>query len=247
MTNRYFLTAGRILNDVAVDVGLEAATDPVGSSEKQFVQLQRQLDIAIEEIAEVHEWEQFKREHTLTTDSGTYADGEYPLPTDFHYMIDQTHWDRTNDVPLGGPLSSQDWQYLLGRDLISSTIYASFRQQEGVLALWPSPPANGLVIAFEYASTNWIRNAADSAYLKTIEDTADTVLLPPALIRSYLKAKFLSSKGFQTADAHEAVSLWLGSAGGKNAGAPVLSMGRRRNRYPYIEQFRNLPDSGYGS
>ena len=253
MSNRYFLTAGRILNDVAIDVGLESSSDPVASTEKQFVQLTRQLSIAIEELAEVHEWEQFKREHTFTTDDSVAGPpdqtiGEYALPADFHYMIDQTQWDRSNDVPLGGPMSSQDWQYLLGRDLVSSTIYASFRQQEGVLALWPKPPADGLVIAFEYASTNWIRNAADSAYIKVIEDQADVIWMAPSLLRAYLKAKYLGSKGFSNIDATTAVAYFLNSAGGKNGGAPTLSVGGgKRNRYPYLEQGRNLPDTGYGS
>lgn len=244
---RYYLTATRILNDVAIDVGLDAATDPVASTEKQFVQLKRQLDIAIEELSEVHTWEQFKREYTVTTDDATYPDGEYPLPTDFHYMIDQTQWDRTNNLPMEGPVSSQQWAYLQGRDLGSSTIYASFRQAEGLLKLWPAPPADGIVVAFEYASTNWIRNAADTAYLKTVALANDTILLPPSLVRAYLKSKFLGAKGFQSVNAEEAVSLFLGSSAGKDAGAPKLSLSRRRTGAPLMNGLRNVMDTGYGN
>jgi hypothetical protein len=245
VTNKRFLTAGVLINDVAVDVGLESASDPVANTSQQFIQLTRQLSIACEELAEVAIWEMFKREHSFTTDSGTYADGEYDLPSDFHFMIDQTQWDRTNDVPMGGPLSSQDWQYLLGRDLVSSTIYASFRQQEGKLALWPAPPADGLVIAFEYASTNWIRNTADDGYVDRVEMSGDTILFPPSLIRSYLKAKWLESKGFATADPQQAVALFLNTGSGKDRGAPILKMGGRRTQFPYLN--RNVPDTGYGS
>ena len=244
---KYYLTASRILNDVAVDVGLDAATDPVASADKQFIKLKRQLDIAIEELAEVHEWEQFKREHTFTTNDTMYPDGEYPLPSDFHYMIDQTHWDRTNNLPLDGNLSSQDWAYLQGSDVGSSTIYASFRQAEGLLKLWPVPPSNGLSIAYEYASTNWIRNAADNAYLKTIASAGDTILFAPSLVRAYLKSKYLGSIGFQTVSAEEAVSFFLGSSAGKDAAAPVLRMGRRRALNPLLNGYRNVSDTGYGS
>jgi len=247
MTNRYYLTVDRILQDVGVDVGLTPVTNAYAATGQHWVQLRRQLNIALEELAEVHEWEVLKREHTFTTDDSTNPNGEYDLPTDFFYMIDQTHWDRTNDLPLGGPLSSQDWQYLAGRDLQSSTIYASFRQQEGKMAMWPSPPADGIVVYFEYISTNWIRNAADSDYLTEIADEDDILLMPPSLLRAYLKAKYLESKGFQTITAADAVAHWLNSAGGKDQGAPVLSMGGRRNSYPYLESRRNLPDTGYGS
>lgn len=246
-TTRRYLEAGTIINDVVVDVGLESVSDPVSSTAQQFVQLTRQLSIACEELAEVHEWEQFKREHTFVTDDSTNPTGEYDLPADFHYMIDQTQWDRTNDVPLGGPLSSQDWQYLLGRDLVSTTIYASFRQQEGKLALWPEPPVDGLTIAFEYASTNWIRNSSDDDWIERVENTADTIMFAPSLIRAYLKSKWLESKGFGTADPAQMVALFLNTAGGKDKGAPTLNAGNNKTRYPYLEQYRNLPDTGYGS
>lgn len=246
VSNRRFLTADVIINDVAVDVGLTESSDPAGSSDQQFIQLTRLLSIACEELAEVAIWEMFKRQNVFTTNSTTNPDGEYALPADFGYMIDQTQWDRSNDVPLVGPLSSQDWQYLLGRDLVSSTIYASFRQQEGKLVLWPIPPANGLVIAYEYASTNWIRNAADDAYLQRVAASGDTILYPPSLIRAYLKSKWLASKGFGTADAADAVALFLNTTSGNDKGAPKLNAGRARTRYPFIEPYRNLPDTGYG-
>lgn len=246
--SKFYRTANEILNDVAVDVGLEPETDPVASTMKQFVQLLRQLNIALEELAVVYAWEQFKREATFTTDDTTNPDGKYALPSDFHYMINQTHWDRSNDLPLAGPLSSQDWQYLAGRDLASSTIYASFRQQEGMIDVWPSPPANGIEIFYEYASTNWVRDAANPGeYHNQVTEGAQTPLFAPTLLRGYLKSKYLGAKGFQTVDAEDAVALFLGTAAGNDAGAPVLNMGRRRNRHPYLEAERNLPDKGYGS
>lgn len=245
--NKYYLTANVLIDDVAIDFGLEEVADPVASTDKDYKRLRRQLSIAVEELAEVHKWEQFKRSASLTTAVATNADGEYDLPTDFHYMIPQTHWDTTNDVPLGGPLSSQDWTYLLGRDLVSSTIYASFRQQEGVLALWPAPPADGLVITYEYASRNWIRNAADDDFIQRIENGGDTILFPPSLIRSYLMSKFRGSKGFDTMTAQDAIALFFDTASSKEAGAPVLNMTNKKLRYPYLEARRNLPDTGYGT
>jgi hypothetical protein len=249
-TNLFLKTARDLINDVAIDVGISAdeVADPFGANvDKQYKSLSRQLNIAIEELALVRAWEIFKREYSLTTDSATYATGQYPLPTDFHYMIPQTHWDTSNDVPMGGPLSSQDWQYLKGRDLVSSTIYASFRQQEGELHLWPEPPSDGLVISFEYASRNWVRNADDDAYIERCVDPSDTPLFPPVLLRAYLKAKWLASRGFETITAEQCVAQFESLTGGKDTGGPVLNLGRTRSRYPFLEAYRNLPDKGYGS
>lgn len=246
-TNRYYVSAATLINDVAVEVGFDANPDPVGSTERQFVQLTRLLNIGIEELSEAHEWEEFTRNESFLTNAVTYPNGVYPLPIDFHYMIPQTQWDRTNDVPIAGPLSPQQWTYLKGRDLVSSTIYASFRPVNGELALFPTPPPDGIDVTFEYQSTNWVRNANDTDYTRRVEASGDSPLLPPSLVRAFLKAKFLGAKGFQTVTAQEAVSYFLESAGAKDKGAPILNMGRGGSRFPYLNPWYNLPDTKYGS
>jgi hypothetical protein len=156
-------------------------------------------------------------------------------------------WDRTDNSPISGPVSSQQWQYLLGRDMANSTIYGSFRQQEGVLQLWPVPPADGIDISYEYASTNWFLSGNGVDYRREAISNDDLVLFSPSLVRGYLKSKWLASKGFQTTDAVDAVSLFLSTGSGKDAGAPVLSMGRVRGGNQYINPYSNLPDTGYGT
>jgi len=243
---RYYLTAERLLNDVAVQAGLDAVADPVASTAKHFVQLTNLLNIAAEELAEVHEWEQFNRRTTLTTNAATNPAGEYALPEDFHYMIPQTQWDTTNDLPVAGPLTAQIWSYLKGRDLGSSTIYVSFRQKDGLLAFWPDPPSDGLVIAYEYQSTNWFERAADGSEGAELLNSSDIILFPPSLIRAYLRAKYMESKGFATVTADMAVSTFLDSSKARDQGGPVLSANRRA-RYPLIDALRNTRDTGYGS
>jgi len=245
--NLYQLTATVLLNDVGIEIGLDRSADPVASTDKGWVSLVNLLNIAVEEIAELHEWQQFKREKTFVTNTGTNPQGQYDLPTDFHYMIDQTHWDRTNSVPLGGPLSSQTWQYLKGYSVASSSIYASFREQEGVLMLWPTPPTAGITIAYEYASINWIRNAADNAYIQRIVSSGDRVLLPPSVIRTYLKAKYLESKGFGSMPARESLQMFFDNQTAKNQGGGRLSLNQGSARYPYLDPYRNAPDSSYGA
>lgn len=245
--NRYFLTAERVINDVAVEVGLNADADPVGSVDPAYVQLTRLLNIALDELAEANQWTSFTRAKSFTTNSVTSPDGRYDLPEDFHYMIPQTHWDRSNYLPLGGPLSAQDWTFLEGRDLNSSTIYASFRQVEGVLALYPTPPSDNLEISYEYQSRNWVRSAADSTVFQPeVLVSNDIVLYPPSLIRAYLRAKWLSAKGFNSISADQAVEVFLNSTAGNEKIGKKLNMGASQ-RYPYLDPYRNTRDTGYGS
>lgn len=240
-------TATQIINSVAAQVGIAPVEDPYSSTNAVFRQLRYLLDVAGQELVILPsaQWPDLVREHEITT-TGTETDG-FPLPDDFSYMIDQTGWERSSELPLGGPLSAQDWTYLQGRNLITSTIYASFRLMQGKFFLFPSPPAAGLNITFEYASRNWVQEAATSpaTYTNVTTVGADIVLFSPILIRAYLKAKYLESKGFDSTKARDDFYIFLESIGGKSTGAPIVNLSGRA-RYPYIDLY-NTPDSGYGS
>lgn len=240
-----YLTVGEIINDVTSAILAQTSSDPVGDgSDKGNQQLVTLLNIGIEELSTVEDWQQHRREHSFTTNAATYPDGRYPLPDDFDSMIPQTQWDQTNNQPVTGPLSSQQWQYLKGYDLVSSTIYASFRQIEGILEMWPTPPPDGLVVAFEYRSTNWIQTGPYT-YAQRISSQGDIVLLPPTLIRSYLAAKYRESKGFGSVNAARMVANFLDGFGGKDEAAPVLST-TSTSRFPYLDPRRNVGDTGFG-
>ena len=149
-------TANKIINQVAAEIGLEPSIDPFSSTDPAFIQMRYLLNTCGEELAQAYKWELLIREHGFVTDENDT--GDYELPEDFYYMINQTGWDRSENVPLFGPLSAQDWQYLIGRDLVSHTIYASFRLNDGLFKLFPQPPPTGLDIHYEYVSKNWVSN-----------------------------------------------------------------------------------------
>jgi hypothetical protein len=189
------------------------------------------------------------REHKFTTDNRDPQ--EYALPDDFLYMIDQTGWMRGQNVPLAGPLSSQDWQYLLGRDLVSSTIYASFRLNAGVLKLFPQSNApQNEEIAYEYMSENWVQpngQPSQDLFQSQVLNGSDIVLIPDPIPSLYLKARFLSAKGFDTTAADAEFSDAFLALSGMNKSAAKINMGRNYLGYPYLDAWRNLPDTRYGS
>jgi hypothetical protein len=148
------ISANDILNRVAAEIGIAPVIDPYSSQDPTFIQMQYLLNTAGEELALAYPWELLQRQHEIVTLPGDT--GDYPLPDDFFYMTNQTGWERSNNVPLFGPLSAQDWQYLLGADLVTSTIYASFRITEGLFKLFPQPPPADLNIFFLYSSKNLV-------------------------------------------------------------------------------------------
>ena len=93
-------TANTIINRVAVEVGLTAVTDPVADADPAFKQLTGLLTAAGQELVELHQWQVLRQEYEFTTVAATDT-GIYDLPADFSYMIDQSGWDQTNNVPIG--------------------------------------------------------------------------------------------------------------------------------------------------
>ena len=238
-------SATDILNRVAAEVGIAPTASPYGSQDPSFIQMQYLINTAGEELLMAYPWEILVKETNIQTQDGDT--GDYPLPDDFFSMINQTGWERSENVPLFGPLSPQDWQYLLGRDLVTSTIYASFRLNEGEFKVFPQPPPEGLDIHYEYLSKNWVRDGEDpNLYKDTVEKGTDIPLYDRTLISRYLRVKFLEAKGFDSTKAQDDFNQVLYSLIGKDKGAAILNAGRGGRRFPYLDAYRNVPDSGYG-
>ena len=237
-------TANTILNRVAAEVGIQPVVDPYASQDPVFVQLQFLLNTAGEELRYAHQWEFLTKSHQiLTTDTDT---GSYPLPADFGYMINQTGWERAENVPLGGPLSAQDWTYLRGRDLASSTLYASFRIAEGNFNIYPIPPPNGLDINFEYQTINWVSDGqVNPVFSDSVLNGSDVPLFDRTLITRYVKLKYLEASGFDTVKAQADFNQIFSFLTGFDQGAGILNAGRGGRNFPYLSVL-NTPDTNFG-
>ena len=235
-----------IINDAAVECGLNPSDNPVTSSDETFVQLKNMLNTAGRQLVKLHDWQILEGMlDFITTDTDT---GDYDLPDDFDHMIDQSGWDRTNRVAMGGPLSTQDWAYLEGRDLVSQSIYASFQLNENKLKLYPQPPPVGLQISFRYCSRNWLAQENDfaSRHDRIVSGT-DICLFDPVMCVLYLKARFLAAKGFDATDAKLEFENMFGALTGQDEGAPILSASHNSRGFPYLHPYFSTGDTGFGS
>jgi hypothetical protein len=240
-------TAANIINSAAVECGLTAVADPFTSSDPAFIQLCQLLTNTGRELLGLYQWNKFVKQHSITT-AVPPDTGNYDLPDDFAYFIDQTGWTPTNaglGLPLGGPLSEQDWAYLVNTNLASSTIFVSFKMSEGQFQVLPQPPPDGIEINFKYISRWWVADATTTTGTKDRVEAADEVVLyEPILITKFLKLRFLEAKGFDTTAAsmqfHSVFMQWTG----KDVSAPVLNAARMR-LFPYLG-WRNIPETNYG-
>lgn len=238
--------AANVINRAAVEMGFTPQADPYAGTDEVFTQLTYLLNTAGEELALAYPWEFLNKSHQFTTaDTDT---GDYDLPADFGYMLNQTGWEHTNRVPLAGPLSAQSWTYLNGRKLASQTIYASFRIREGLFSIFPQPPPNGLDINYEYQSKNWVidNSSGSPVYTDAAVRPSDTVLMDKVLISRFLKVKFMEAKGLESSKAQDDFVQYLATITNKEKGAAIISAGGGRRGFPYLDGYRNLPDTNYG-
>jgi hypothetical protein len=241
-----YITAQEIINRASIEVGLGEQTDPFGSSDPKVSQLRALLTSCGQDLVEAHPWEYMRREHSITTSSAD--SGAYDLPDDFGYLLDDTAWDRNENLPVSGPLTPQQWQHLKGRDFSNSTIYLSFRIMENKYNVYPDNPVpDGQQIYFEYISRYWLISEGGSA---PDQDEAlsngDLVLFKPSMVVNYLKYKFLDAKGFDSSSALEAFAKSFQQASDGNKGAPTLNAGQRYTGIPLLD-YRNIPITNYGS
>jgi hypothetical protein len=239
-------TANTLINRVALEVGIANVADPVADADPAFIQLTGLLTAVGQELVELHQWQVLREEFEFTTAVPSDT-GVYDLPDNYSYMIDQAGWDKTNNYPLTGPLSAQDWSYLEGRDLVSQSIYASFRVVENKLELFPQPPSDATDFRFEYISRYWVQQAGEaSPNADSVVVGTDVVLYEPILVQKFLKVKFLEAKGFDSSSARLEFETIFNSRTGKDEGGVILSAGSSSRAYPYLNPYRNTGDTGFG-
>src|SRR6476646_5608602 len=83
-----------------------------GTSDTQVLQLLRLLEEEGQELASRYPWEGITNEFTLTTiaaeDQGAMAT---IAPNGFRALKTGTFFDRTDSLPILGPLTDQEWQH----------------------------------------------------------------------------------------------------------------------------------------
>ena len=232
----------QVLNQVAGEVGLPKMETIVVADNVQVNQLLAALNSAGNELNLYYPWEQFHKEieYQLIADVGNYD-----LPDDWLYFIDQTQWDRTNHWPLLGPKSASEWAWLKG-GLLASFPRMRYRVMANKLEFWPTPASNSQFrMAMEYVSGWWVQaDGAPVASKAFVDADGDTLWYHPWLLIKYTKLKWFQLKGFPQADAAAAdFKMMYDSLKGKDVGAQVLSLVPQKT--PFFIGPWSIPDGNW--
>lgn len=202
--------------------GLPVPAAVYGSGDDQVLQIMALLEEEGNDLAARGPWQGITFEATHTS---TAAEDQGAMTTiasnGFNYIKNDTIWDRTEKIPILGPLSPQDWQARKGFG-ISGPDY-QFRIRGGELLINPTPTA-GHTWAFEYVSKNWILAADTTTYRQYFGADTDTVLLPETLLLMGLRWRWLREKGMPYAELFRTYETQVKDALGRDGGKRDVSM-----------------------
>ena len=178
--------------------GLPSPATVLGSSDTQVVQIKAILEEEGNDLASRGSWEGLTFEASHTT---TAAEDQGAISTiasnGFRYVKNQTIWDRTDKLPVIGPMDGGEWQSL--KALSNTGPRYQFRIRGGKLLVNPTPTA-GHSWNFEYISKNWILGADGSTYKNYFTLDTDTLLLPEELLLMGLRWRWLREQGLDYAE-----------------------------------------------
>ena len=202
--------------------GLPQPTTVLGSSDAQVLQIAALIEEEGNDLAGRGAWEGLTFEATHTTlateDQGAIST---IAPNGLRYIKNQTIWDRTDRLPIIGPMDGQEWQALKG--LSNTGPRYMYRIRGGKLLVNPAPSA-GHTWAFEYISKCWILGADGTSYRNYFTLDTDTVLLPEELMLMGLRWRWLREKGLDYAELFRTYEMQVKDALGRDGSKPVIRM-----------------------
>ena len=194
----------------------------IGSTDTQVLQIQALLEEEGNDLAARGAWEFLTLEATHTT-VATESQGAMTTiaSNGFRHIKNQTIWDRTDRLPVIGPINSREWQGL--KAVVMTGPRYQFRIRGGNLMVNPVPVA-GHDWAFEYISKNWILGIDGTTYKSIFTLDTDTFLLPDTLLLMGLRWRWMREKGLDYSELFATYEAQIKDAIGRDAGKPVLHM-----------------------
>lgn len=233
------LTALQIIQQAQLELGLHKSQAVAANLEVTGQQMLALLNGTGNDLLNSFPWQQLQFTGSIVTAVGTPA---YDLPANYGYYIDQTFWNNTQNWPLIGPLSAQEWQSANGNNA-SVIPRGAFRIAQNQIELYPTP-GDGDSVTYQYISRDWVEDGQTlGTYKNCITSDTDLPLLDCNLLVKALKVRMWSAKGLNTDALTADFSTLFNMLTGKSKGAAVLSLSNRNNT-SFIG-FNNVPDGNW--
>lgn len=183
-----------IVQTAAGEVLVPVSTQAVGSTDEIAQGLLALANATGRDLVRRAEWGALV---TLATMPTAANQSDYPLPTDYFRMVDDTVWDLSTHWSVGGPLSPAADRFIRSSLVGVSAIWRRFRLVGRSIRLTPTPVDASGMIVFEYLSRNWClgsgANAGKTAAAFALD--TDTTVFDFDLMVKGVKWRWMAAKG----------------------------------------------------
>ena len=202
--------------------GVPVPATVFGTTDTQVLQVMRLLEEEGNDLALRGAWESLTFEGSLTTLAAASQGAIATLASNgFRYIKNDTIWDRTNKLPVCGPMDPQEWQAI--QALTWTGPRYRYRIRGGNLLITPTPTA-GYSWYFEYVSKNWITDSTGVTYRSVFAMDTDIGLLPEELLLMGLRWRWKKEKGLDYAEDFATYEVQVKDTLGRQGGKPHLRM-----------------------
>lgn len=194
----------------------------LGNADRQVTQMLRLLEEEGNDLSTRGDWNVLSYEATVTTLANQSQGYVATWATNgFRHIRNDTFWDRTNKLPILGPLTEREWQQI--QAMTTTGPRYRYRIKNNLLLATPTPPA-GLTWVFEYISKNWLQTADLTTYLQYASLDTNNILLPEDLVIAGLRWRWMREKGFDYAELFNTYEHQVKNALGRDGGKRTLRM-----------------------
>jgi|TARA_R100001530_G_scaffold3596_5_gene5288 hypothetical protein len=192
------MTLLSIVQDVATEIGLASPTTVIGNTDKQIIQLLQMAQREGRQLGDRYDWEAMQIEATFTQSAAASQGAMTTVAgTDYKYIINDTMWNRSTQLPILGPLDQRDWQALQAFSVTGP--YPQYRIQNNTLYFSPDGANATDTIAFEYKSKNWCESSGGTDQAAWAADD-DVGLLDEDLMALGITWRWMKRKGLDYAE-----------------------------------------------
>ena len=211
---------------------LPVPTTVYGTTDPQVLQVMAILEEEGNDLASRGSWQglTFEGSHTslAAEDQGAIST---IASNGFRYIKNETIWDRTDQLPIFGPLDNKDWQ--ANKAISTNGPKYRYRIRGGKLLINPVPAASHSYY-FEYVSKNWILGANGTTYKQYFTLDTDTVLIPEELVLMGIRWRWKKEKGFDYAEDMRTYEMQVKDALGRDGSKKTLSMDNETHQGPGV-------------
>ena len=198
------MTLLSICANVAKAVGAQTPTAIIGSSDQTAQRLFQAIKQECNFLVRRFNWSALRREATITTVASTAS---YALESDFHRILDDTAWDRTNHWSMGGSATAGEWQFFKSATATRPVTRRRFRLMWDPVSkareVFIDPtPSDVATLVYEYVSNQYCQATGGGALKSEWSVDTDVPLLDDDLIELGVKYRYLRARGQPYADEH---------------------------------------------